>query len=97
MEGVRKSNKESSNTGEDAGPGLAARHGAGSNVTAESSMPAHVTPEDAVARPTHYSRQMPSFSSSQESTSVASRRLSRFCRNTSGVLSLQEIFKEKQV
>uniref|UniRef100_A0A663EUR1 Dynein axonemal heavy chain 8 n=1 Tax=Aquila chrysaetos chrysaetos TaxID=223781 RepID=A0A663EUR1_AQUCH len=96
MEGVQKNNKESSNTGEDAGPSLAAINNAGSNLTAECSVPAPTALEDAVARSIHHTREIASFSSSQESFSIASRRLSRFCRSTSGVLSLQEVLKEKQ-
>lgn len=97
MEGVQKNNKESSNAGEDAGPSLAATNNAGSNITAECSVPAPIALEDAVARSIRHTREIASFSSSQESFSIASRRLSRFCRSTSGVLSLQEVLKEKQV
>lgn len=97
MEGAQKNNKESSNTGEDAGPSLAAAKSTGPYLTVESSVPAPVISEDAVARSIRHSRQIASFCSSQESFSLASRKLSRFCRSASGVLSLQEVLKEKQV
>ncbi|XP_074720939.1 dynein axonemal heavy chain 8 [Strix uralensis] len=96
MERVQKNNKERLNTGEDAGPSLAIANSAGHNLTAESSVPALVTPEDAVARSIRHTLQIASFSSSQESFSLASQRLSRFCQSTSGVLSFQEVWKEKQ-
>jgi len=97
MEGLRKNNKESSNAGEDAGPSYAAANSAGPNLTAESSVPAVVTPKDAVARSICHTRQIDSFSSSQGSLSVASHSLSRFCQSAGRVLSLQEFLKEKQV
>ncbi|GAB0187254.1 dynein heavy chain 8, axonemal [Grus japonensis] len=96
MEVIQKNNTESSNAGEDAGLSLAATNSAGPNLTAESSVPAAVTPEDVVVRSIRQTRQIASFSSSRESLSAASRKLSRFCRSTSGVLSLQEALKEKQ-
>lgn len=82
MEGTRKRYRESLNTGEGARPVL----------SAESFMP-----EDTTARSLRLSQNLASFSSSLDSFSAASRKLSRFCRGTSGPLSLQEILKEKQV
>lgn len=92
MEKIQKNSKESSNTGEDA-----SRNSAGLNLTTESPVPVLLTPEDAVTKSARSSRQIPSLASSRESVSAAVRKLSRFCRGTSGVLSMQEILKEKKV
>nr|XP_021145140.1 dynein heavy chain 8, axonemal isoform X1 [Columba livia] len=91
MEKIQKNSKESSNTGEDA-----SRNSAGLNLTTESPVPVLLTPEDAVTKSARSSRQIPSLASSRESVSAAVRKLSRFCRGTSGVLSMQEILKEKK-
>ncbi|XP_074024884.1 dynein axonemal heavy chain 8 [Numenius arquata] len=97
MEGVQENNNESSNSGEEAGPSVAATNSAGPNLTVESSVPAIVLPEDALPRSIHHTRRMTSYSSSLDSFSIASRKLSRFCRSASGVLSLQEVLRERQV
>lgn len=94
MEGVQEGNNENSDTGEVAGPHPEAAKSTGHNLTVEDSLPVPAAPEDAGARP---ARQMAAFSPSQETFSAASRKLSRFCRSSSGVLSLQEALKEKQV
>ncbi|XP_064014378.1 dynein axonemal heavy chain 8 [Pogoniulus pusillus] len=96
MEEVKTNSKENANTGEDGGPNLAATHRAGPNLKAESSVPAPITQEDAGARSVRYFTQRSSYASSLECHSIASRR-SKFCRSASGVLSLQEFLKEKQV
>uniref|UniRef100_A0A8B9E3F0 Dynein axonemal heavy chain 8 n=1 Tax=Anser cygnoides TaxID=8845 RepID=A0A8B9E3F0_ANSCY len=93
MEGVQEGNNENSDTGEVAGPHPEAAKSTGHNLTVEDSLPVPAAPEDAGARP---ARQMAAFSPSQETFSAASRKLSRFCRSSSGVLSLQEALKEKQ-
>uniref|UniRef100_A0A8C3GNK9 Dynein axonemal heavy chain 8 n=1 Tax=Cairina moschata TaxID=8855 RepID=A0A8C3GNK9_CAIMO len=92
MEGVQEGNNENSNTGEDAEPHPEAAKSTGQNLTVEDTLPVPAAPENAGAKP---ARQM-AFSSSQETFSAASHRLSRFCRSSSGVLSLQEALKEKQ-
>lgn len=94
MEEEQKNNEESSNTGEDAGPSLAATNSTGPNLPAKSSGPTLVTPEDDVARSIRHTQPRASCSTSQESVFVASRK---FYRSASGVLSLQEVLKEKQV
>ncbi|KAK2535705.1 hypothetical protein Q9233_003631 [Columba guinea] len=91
MEKIQKNSKDSSNTGEDA-----SRNSGGPNLTTESPVPVLLTPEDAVTKSARSSRQIPSLASSRESISAAARKLSRFCRGTSGVLSMQEILKEKK-
>lgn len=93
MEGVQEVNNENSNTGEDAGPHPEAAKSTGQNLTVEDTLPVPAAPENAGAKPA----QQMNISSSQETFSAASHRLSRFCRSSSGVLSLQEALKEKQV
>lgn len=95
MEEVKNS-KEKANTGEDDGPNLAATHRAGPNLKAESSVPAPITQEDSGARSVRYFTRLSSYASSLECHSITSRR-SKFCRSASGLLSLQEFLKEKQV
>nr|XP_038033594.1 dynein heavy chain 8, axonemal [Anas platyrhynchos] len=92
MEGVQEANNENSNTGEDAGPHPEAAKSTGQNLTVEDTLPVPAAPENAGAKPA----QQMNISSSQETFSAASHRLSRFCRSSSGVLSLQEALKEKQ-
>lgn len=92
MEKIQKNSKDSSSTGEDA-----SKNSAGPNLTTESPVPALLAPEDAVTKSARSSRQIASLASSRESLSVAARKLSRFCRGTSGVLSMQEVLKEKKV
>lgn len=82
MEGAQERYGESLNTEE----------GARSISSAES-----VMLEDTTARSLRLTRNLASFSSSVDSSSAASRKLSRACRGTRGSLSLQEILKEKQV
>ncbi|XP_057271369.1 dynein axonemal heavy chain 8 isoform X1 [Pezoporus wallicus] len=81
MEGARKRYRESLSSGEVASP----------IPSAESFML-----EDTASRSLCLSQNLTSFSSSLDSFSAASRKLSRFCWGTDGSLSLQEILKEKQ-
>lgn len=96
MENVQEDNNENSNTGEDSGSGQVAADNTGQNLTTEDSVSGPVAPGDAEDKSVHHAQQVVN-SSSQESFIPVTRRLSRLYRSSAGVLSMQEILKEKQV
>lgn len=97
MENVQEDNNENSNTGEDSGSSHVAADNTEQNVTTEYSVSGPVAPGDAGAKSVQDTQQVANSSPSQESVIPVPRRLSRLYRSSAGVLSMQEILKEKQV
>lgn len=97
MENVQEDNNENSNTGEDSGSGQVAADNTGQNLTTEDSVSGPVAPGNAEDKSVHHAQQVVNSSPSQESFIPVTRRLSRLYRSSAGVLSMQEILKEKQV
>uniref|UniRef100_A0A8C2TFR5 Dynein axonemal heavy chain 8 n=1 Tax=Coturnix japonica TaxID=93934 RepID=A0A8C2TFR5_COTJA len=105
MENVQEDNNENSNVAEDSEPSHVAEESEPSNVaedntepslTTEDSMSASDAPEDAEAKPVQPAQQIVNASPSQEALLAANRKMSRLYRSSAGVLSMQEILKEKQ-
>ncbi|XP_040553568.1 dynein axonemal heavy chain 8 isoform X1 [Gallus gallus] len=96
MENVQEDNNENSNTGEDSGSSHVAADNTEQNVTTEDSVSGPVAPGDAGAKSVQDTQQVANSSPSQESVIPVPRRLSRLYRSSAGVLSMQEILKEKQ-
>lgn len=97
MENVQEDNNENSNTGEDSGSSHVAADSTGQNLTTEDSVSGPVARGNAEDKSVHHVQQVVNSSPSEESFIPVTRRVSRLYRSSAGVLSMQEILKEKQV